>query len=195
VDGELVVHLEHGIGRYEGMQSVPRGDTVEEVLVLEFAEKARLYVPLEQSYLVSRYVGVGKKNPQLSNLGDGKWARAKKSAEKAVFDYAAQLLRVHAERETLTGFAFPEDNKWQNEFEASFLYKETPDQLTAIQAVKSDMEGDQPMDRLICGDVGFGKTEVAIRAAFKAVMGGKQVAFLVPTTVSPSSTIAISASG
>jgi transcription-repair coupling factor (superfamily II helicase) len=183
VDGELVVHLEHGIARYEGMQSVPRGDTVEEVLALEFAGKARLYVPLEQSYLVSRYVGVGKKNPQLSTLGDGKWARAKKNAEKAVFDYAAQLLRVHAERETLTGFAFPEDNKWQNEFEASFIYKETPDQLTAIQAVKSDMEDDQPMDRLICGDVGFGKTEVAIRAAFKAVMSGKQVAFLVPTTV------------
>lgn len=182
-EGELVVHLEHGIARYEGMHTVPRGEREEEVLILEFAERAKLYVPLEQSYLVSRYVGVGKKNPQLSSLGDGKWARAKKSAEKSVFDYAAQLLRVHAERETQTGHAFGPDTKWQHEFEASFLFRETPDQLTAIQAAKADMESERPMDRLICGDVGYGKTEVAIRAAFKAVMGGKQVALLVPTTV------------
>ena len=192
VEGELVVHLEHGIGRYDGMRTVPRTTTIaggaeekttEEVLVLEFAERAKLYVPLEQSYLVSRYVGVGKKNPPLSTLGDPKWARAKKSAEKSVFDYAGQLLRMHAEREIQVGHAFPPDGKWEQEFEASFLYKETPDQLTAIQAAKMDMESTRPMDRLICGDVGFGKTEVAIRTAFKAVMGGKQVAFLVPTTV------------
>ncbi len=182
-EGDLVVHLEHGIARYEEMKKVPRGDTTEEVLVLEFADHARLYVPLEQSHLVARYVGVGKKNPPLSTLGDGKWARAKKNAEKSVFDYAAQLLRVHAERETQTGHAFPPDTKWQHEFETSFLFKETPDQLAAIAATKADMESARPMDRLICGDVGFGKTEVAIRAAFKAVMGGKQVAFLVPTTV------------
>ncbi len=183
VEGDLVVHLEHGIARYEEMKTVPRGDTTEEVLVLEFADRARLYVPLEQSHLVARYVGVGKKNPPLSTLGDGKWARAKKNAEKSVFDYAAQLLRVHAERETQTGHAFPPDTKWQHEFEASFLFKETPDQLAAIAAAKADMESVRPMDRLICGDVGFGKTEVAIRAAFKAVTGGRQVAFLVPTTV------------
>jgi transcription-repair coupling factor (superfamily II helicase) len=183
-DGELVVHLEHGIGRYEGMRTIPRGDdTSEEVLVVEFANDARLYIPLEQSYLLARYVGVGKRNPPLSVLGDGKWARAKKSAEKAVMDYAGRLLRLHAERELARGHAFPPDNKWQGEFESSFLYKETPDQLTAIAATKADMESEQPMDRLICGDVGFGKTEVAIRAAFKAVMGGKQVAILVPTTV------------
>lgn len=184
VEGEYVVHLEHGIGRYEGMRSVPRGEGApEEVLVIEFANDSRLYVPLEQSYLVSRYVGIGKKNPALSELGDAKWSRARKSAEKAVYDYAARLLQVHAERDTLRGFAFPPDNKWVREFEASFLYKETPDQLSAIVATKADMESEQPMDRLICGDVGFGKTEVAIRAAFKAVMGGKQVAMLVPTTV------------
>jgi transcription-repair coupling factor (superfamily II helicase) len=184
VEGEYVVHLEHGIGRYEGMRSVPRGEGApEEVLVIEFANDSRLYVPLEQSYLVSRYVGIGKKNPALSELGDAKWSRARKSAEKAVYDYAARLLQVHAERDTLRGFAFPPDNKWVREFEASFLYKETPDQLAAIVASKADMESEQPMDRLICGDVGFGKTEVAIRAAFKAVMGGKQVAMLVPTTV------------
>lgn len=207
-EDDLVVHLEHGIGRYEGMRSIPRSgarpaaepndDTVpprehpkgggtppllEQVLVVVFANDARLYVPVEQSYLLSRYVGVGRQNPPLSTLGDGKWSKAKANAEKAVFDYAARLLSVHAERETAIGFAFPPDNKWQREFESSFLFKETPDQLNAIAAVKADMESEQPMDRLICGDVGFGKTEVAIRAAFKAVMGGKQVAVLVPTTV------------
>ncbi len=183
-DDDLVVHLEHGIGRYEGMKSIPAADgKTEDVLVVAFADDARVYVPLEQSYLISRYVGVGKNNPPLSTLGDGKWAKAKKNAEKAVFDYAAKLLSMHAERETARGFAFPEDNKWQREFEASFLFKETVDQLSAINATKADMENERPMDRLICGDVGFGKTEVAIRAAFKAVMGGKQVAVLVPTTV------------
>ena len=183
-EDDLVVHLEHGIGRYEGMKSIPSADgKTEEVLVIAFADDARLYVPLEQSFLISRYVGVGKRNPQLSQLGDGKWAKAKKSAEKAVFDYAAKLLAMHAEREIAQGFAFPPDSKWQHEFEASFLYKETADQLTAIAATKADMESERPMDRLICGDVGFGKTEVAIRAAFKAVTAGKQVAILVPTTV------------
>lgn len=182
-EGDLVVHLEHGIGKYLGLQNFATGENNEEVLVLEFDGGSKLYVPLEQSFLVSRYVGVGKRIPQLSSLGDGKWSRAKQSAEKSVFDYAAKLLSIHAERETSTGFAFPSDNKWQREFEHSFFFKETPDQITAIDATKSDMESVRPMDRLICGDVGFGKTEVAIRAAFKAVMGGKQVAVLVPTTV------------
>jgi transcription-repair coupling factor (superfamily II helicase) len=183
-EDDYVVHLEHGIGRYEGMKSIPGAEgKTEEVLVVAFAEEARLYVPLEQSFLVSRYVGVGKRNPPLSVLGDGKWSKAKKNAEKAVFDYAGKLLQLHAERETAVGHAFPPDNKWQREFEASFLFKETPDQLTAIAAAKADMESERPMDRLICGDVGFGKTEVAIRTAFKSVMGGKQVAILVPTTV------------
>jgi transcription-repair coupling factor (superfamily II helicase) len=184
IDGELVVHLEHGIAMYDGMRSISRGDgTREEVLVLEFAEQAKLYVPMEQAFLVSRYVGIGKKNPPLSALGDERWGKAKRNAEKAVYDYAARLLETHAQRETMRGFAFPEDTKWMREFEASFLYTETKDQLTAIQETKADMESERPMDRLICGDVGFGKTEVAIRAAFKAVTGGKQVAFLVPTTV------------
>jgi transcription-repair coupling factor (superfamily II helicase) len=183
-EDDLVVHLEHGIGRYEGLKQIPRAEgAVEEVLVVAFANDARLYIPLEQSFLLSRYVGVGKRNPPLSNLGDSKWSKAKKSAEKAVFDYAARLLQVHAARETANGFAFPQDNKWQGEFEGSFLFKETADQIAAINATKTDMESERPMDRLICGDVGFGKTEVAIRAAFKAVMGGKQVAILAPTTV------------
>jgi transcription-repair coupling factor (superfamily II helicase) len=183
-EGDYVVHLEHGIALYQGLDKFAKPDGAEEeVLVLEFANEAKLYVPLEQSYLVSRYVGVGKRNPQLSELGDLRWGKAKSQAQKAVFDYAAKLLSVHAERETAVGFAFAPDNKWQQEFERSFLYKETPDQITAIAETKTDMESERPMDRLICGDVGFGKTEVAIRAAFKAVMGGKQVAILVPTTV------------
>ena len=182
-EGDLVVHLEHGIGRYLGLQKFSTGEKNEEVLAIEFANGSRLYVPLEQSFLVSRYVGVGKKNPALSELGDGKWSKARLSAERSIFEYATKLLAVHAERETSKGYAFAPDNKWQQEFERSFLYKETPDQITAIAAAKADMESERPMDRLICGDVGFGKTEVAIRAAFKSVMNGKQVAILAPTTV------------
>jgi transcription-repair coupling factor (superfamily II helicase) len=180
IEGELVVHLEHGIARFEALKQLANG---EDVLVLEFAEGAKLYVPLDQSYLVARYVGIGKKHPPLSKLGDAAWTNAKKKAEKAAFDYAGRLLETHAARETQKGFTFPPDSKWVREFEASFIYKETPDQLTAIADTKADMETEQPMDRLICGDVGFGKTEVAIRAAFKAVCAGKQVAILVPTTV------------
>jgi transcription-repair coupling factor (superfamily II helicase) len=180
IEGELVVHLEHGIGRFLELKQLPNG---EDVLVLEFADGARLYVPLEQSFLVARYVGIGKRNPALSKLGDAAWTNAKKKAEKAVFDYAGKLLELHAQREIQQGYAFPPDNKWMQEFESSFIYKETTDQLRAIADTKADMESERPMDRLICGDVGFGKTEVAIRAAFKAVCAGKQVALLVPTTV------------
>jgi transcription-repair coupling factor (superfamily II helicase) len=206
-EGEFVVHLEHGIGRFLGLIEMP-GATVggqahrlpaekltsealalqkqksaQEVLVLEFADDAKLYVPLEQAYLVSRYVGVGKKSPPLSSLADAKWARAKKNATASIFDYAGKMLELQAERQTHSGHAFGADTKWQAEFEHSFPYRETPDQLTAIIDTKTDMERPQPMDRLICGDVGFGKTEVAIRAAFKAVMDGKQIAVLAPTTV------------
>lgn len=182
-EGDLVVHLEHGIGKYRGIQKLQQNGSEQEVVVLEFANDARLYVPFEQAFLVSRYVGIGKRYPPLSSLGDNRWGRAKKAAETAVFDYAAKLLEIQAERNSRTGYAHPPDTQWQNEFESSFLYKETTDQLRAIQDTKVDMETDRPMDRLICGDVGFGKTEVAIRAAFKAVINGKQVVMLVPTTV------------
>lgn len=182
-EGDLVVHVEHGIGKYLGIQELEQGGVKSECVVLEFAEDARLYVPFEQAFLISRYVGIGKRFPPLSNLGDAKWSKAKKAAETAVFDYAARLLSLQAQRNTLPGYSFPADSKWQQEFEASFLYTETPDQLRAIEETKRDMETEQPMDRLICGDVGFGKTEVAIRAAFKAVVSGKQAAVLVPTTV------------
>ena len=183
-EGDLVVHLEHGVGRFLQLMKVPAaGGGEQEVLALEFAEEAKLYVPLEQAYLVSRYVGVGKKSPPLSSLADAKWARAKKTAAASIFDYAGKMLAVQAERETQIGHAFGADTKWQAEFEHSFPYRETVDQLKAIEATKRDMENPRSMDRLICGDVGFGKTEVAIRAAFKSVMEGKQVAVLTPTTV------------
>jgi len=178
-EGDFVVHLEHGVGRFLGLATV--NET--EVLALEFANDAKLYVPLEQAYLVSRYVGVGKKSPSLSSLADTKWARAKKSAAASIFDYAGKMLSLQAERETNPGHAFGSDTKWQLEFEHSFPFRETPDQMKAIIETKIDMERARPMDRLICGDVGFGKTEVAIRAAFKAVMDGRQVALLAPTTV------------
>jgi transcription-repair coupling factor (superfamily II helicase) len=183
-EGDLVIHLEHGVGRFLQLTRMPTpsGES-QEVLALEFANESRLYVPLEQAYLVSRYVGVGKKSPALSSLADAKWARAKKNAAASIFDYAGKMLAVQAERETQLGHAFGPDTKWQSEFEHSFPFRETPDQLTAISATKHDMEQPRSMDRLICGDVGFGKTEVAIRAAFKAVMEGKQVVILAPTTV------------
>jgi transcription-repair coupling factor (superfamily II helicase) len=183
-EDDLVVHLDHGVGRFLGLTKIPTSSNGEqEVLALEFADAAKLYVPLEQAYLVSRYVGVGKRSPQLSSLADSKWARAKRSAAASIFDYAGKMLAVQAERETVPGHAFGPDTKWQLEFEHSFPFRETPDQMKAIIDAKVDMERPRPMDRLICGDVGFGKTEVAIRAAFKAVMDGRQIALLAPTTV------------
>jgi transcription-repair coupling factor (superfamily II helicase) len=182
-DGDYVVHLHHGIGFYRGVTPLPGSADGAEVLVLEFAEQSKLYVPVEQSYLVTKYVGVGRRHPPLDVLGGSRWERAKISAQKAVMDYAAQLLGVQAERDSLPGHAYGPDTAWQSEFEEAFVYEETEDQARAIIETKRDMERPRPMDRLICGDVGFGKTEVAIRAVFKAVQDGKQAALLVPTTV------------
>jgi transcription-repair coupling factor (superfamily II helicase) len=196
-EGDLVVHVEHGIGRFLGLQRSPvapghRGAVEgpgQECLAIEYAPSVagqpapRLYVPVSEAHLVGKYVGAGKVRPPLNTLGGTRWAKARKDAERAVADLAAELLEIQAARETQAGHGFPADNAWQREFEASFLYEETPDQLRAIEAAKRDQELPRPMDRLVCGDVGFGKTEVAIRSAFKAVMGGKQVAVLVPTTV------------
>ncbi len=190
-DGDLVIHLEHGLARYRGVETrrvenVPALDgnaPVEEVLVLEFADQAKLFVPLEQASQVSRYVGLGRRNVGLSHLGDGKWNATKRNAEKSIYDYAAKLLKIQATREAHAGVAFQQDGPWQKAFEETFPYRETADQVTAIAATKADMETARPMDRLICGDVGFGKTEVAMRAAFKAAADGRQVAMMVPTTV------------
>jgi transcription-repair coupling factor (superfamily II helicase) len=200
-EGDFVVHVQCGVARYLGLKVVPlggkrrRGEAVpekdegQECLTLEFAptnagdEPPKLYVPVSEAHLVSKYVGAGKARPQLNTLSGTRWAKAKNDAEKAVRDLAAEFLQIQAARESQAGLLFPPDVPWQREFEGSFPYEETPDQMKAIDATKADMEKPKPMDRLICGDVGFGKTEVAIRAAFKAVMGGKQVAILVPTTV------------
>jgi transcription-repair coupling factor (superfamily II helicase) len=190
-DGDLVIHLEHGLARFRGLETrrlenssdAGTAAATEEVLALEFADHAKLFVPLEQAAQVSRYVGIGRKNVALSHLGDGKWNATKRAAEKSIYDYAAKLLKVQATREAHPGIAFPPDGPWQQAFEETFPYRETADQVTAIAATKSDMETARPMDRLICGDVGFGKTEVAMRAAFKAAADGRQVAMMVPTTV------------
>ena len=181
--GELVVHMDHGIGKYLGLYEIEFDGQKQEVLAIEYAEKAKLYVPVSQTHLLSRYVGVGRRRPDLHALGGKRWTREKLAAETAVRDLASTLLETHARREALGGYPFSKDGVWQHEFEAAFPYQETADQHQAIVDTKQDMESRRPMDRLICGDVGYGKTEVAMRAAFKAVMDGKQVAVLVPTTV------------
>jgi transcription-repair coupling factor (superfamily II helicase) len=199
-EDDYVVHLQHGIGRYRGLTVLApsrgrdRPATTDagggqECLVIEYAPREpgedppKLYVPVTEAHLVSKYVGAGKARPQLSTLGGNRWNRAREQAESAVRDLASDLLRVQAARAAQEGAPLPADTHWQQEFEAAFEYEETPDQVTAIAAVKRDQESARPMDRLLCGDVGFGKTEVAIRAAFKAVMSGRQAAVLVPTTV------------
>ncbi len=181
--GELVVHIEHGIGRYLGLYEITVHDQWREVLTIEYADKAKIFLPVSQAHLLSRYVGFGKQRPNLHALGGKRWSREKIAAERAVRDLAAMLLDTQAARHTLRGHAFSADSAWQHEFEATFPFEETEDQLRAIREVKEDMESPRPMDRLICGDVGYGKTEVALRAAFKAVMDGRQVVMLVPTTV------------
>jgi transcription-repair coupling factor (superfamily II helicase) len=182
-EGDYVVHLQHGVAHYRGVGKIETAEGLKEVISLEFDDNVTLHVPLSESHLVSRYVGLGKAKPQLGRIGSGRWEKTRRAAEMATLDLAAELLQIQARREAQPGFAFPADSAWQQEFEASFPFKETPDQLRAILETKSDMERRRPMDRLICGDVGFGKTEVALRAAFKATQGGRQVALLAPTTV------------
>ena len=182
-EGDLVVHLSHGIGIYLGMEMIAKEGQKYEHLVIEFDEGAKLYVPASKIDFVQRYVGGTKTRPRLAKIGGQAWAKQKKAAESAVEDMAADLLDLQAQRRSLKGITFHADSVWQHQFEGSFPYEETVDQLTAIEALKKDMESSRPMERLICGDVGFGKTEVAMRAAFKAVESGYQVAVLVPTTV------------
>jgi transcription-repair coupling factor (superfamily II helicase) len=181
--GDYVVHIEHGIAIYEGLIRRTVGKTEREYLNLLYAAGDRLYVPVDQIDRVSRYIGAGDAVPTLTRLGTQEWERAKRKARAAVQDLADDLLVLYAQRQLSRGHAFSPDGDWQRELEDAFPYVETPDQLKALIDVKHDMELIQPMDRLICGDVGFGKTEVALRAAFKAIQDGKQVAVLVPTTV------------
>jgi transcription-repair coupling factor (superfamily II helicase) len=183
VEGDFVVHLQHGIALYRGLKKLETTVGAREVISLEFDDHVILHVPLQESHLLSRYVGLSKVRPQLGRIGSGRWEKTRAAVERATLDLAAELLRIHAMREAQPGHAFAPDNDWQKEFESSFPFIETTDQLRAILETKADMERARPMDRLICGDVGFGKTEVALRAAFKSVQGGRQVALLVPTTV------------
>ena len=183
VEGDFVVHLQHGIALFRGITKLDTRDGIREVISLEFDDKVTLHVPLPEAHLVSRYVGLSKVRPQLGKIGSDRWQKTRQQAERATIDLAAELLRIQAARDAQPGVALPPDNDWQREFEGAFPFAETPDQLKAIAAAKADQERPRPMDRLICGDVGFGKTEVAIRTAFKAAVSGKQVALLVPTTI------------
>jgi transcription-repair coupling factor (superfamily II helicase) len=180
---DYVVHVEHGIGRFTGVTMLNTAGSDKEYLVLRYAAGDTLYVPTDQIDRVARYVGAGDRPPVLSRLGTQEWVRTRQKAKEAAELLARDLLNLYAAREVVPGFAFSRDTLWQQELEAAFPYVETPDQLEAQRDVKEDMEKPKPMDRLVCGDVGYGKTEVAIRAAFKAVMDGRQVAVLVPTTV------------
>ncbi|MFB0556666.1 MAG: transcription-repair coupling factor, partial [Dehalococcoidia bacterium] len=181
--GDYVVHVDHGIGKFSGLTNISAEGTEREYLVLQYAAGDKLYVPTDQIGRVSCYIGATDQPPTLSRLGTQEWQRTKRRVEQSVADIAQGLLDLYAAREVTLGFAFSPDTLWQQELEASFPYLETPDQIEAVVATKEDMEKTKPMDRLICGDVGYGKTEVALRAAFKTVMDNKQVAILVPTTV------------
>ena len=181
--GDFVVHVEHGIGVFEGLRKLALDEVEREYLAVRYGQDDRLYVPIHQADRLARYVGVDDRPPTLNRLGTAEWSRIKKRAKAAVQDVAKELLKIYAQRSVAEGRAYSPDTAWQYELEDAFPYVETPDQLSAIDEVKQDMERPKPMDRLICGDVGYGKTEVALRAAFKSVMDGLQVAILVPTTV------------
>ncbi|MGE0536014.1 MAG: transcription-repair coupling factor [Pirellulales bacterium] len=182
-ENDLVVHVGHGIARYLGLRLLEKEGQSEEHLELEFQGGTKLFVPVSRIELVQKYVGGSKARPTLARLGGRSWLRHKQMAEAAVEDLAVDMLNLQARRSVRPGIAFPPDTEWQHEFDASFPYEETPDQLEAIAAIKREMQLPRPLDRLICGDVGYGKTEVAMRAAFKAIEAGYQVAVLVPTTV------------
>lgn len=182
-EGDYVVHVEYGIGRYHGMVRKSLAGLEREYMEIEYQAGDRLFVPIHHSDRVSRYLGADDREPYLHRLGGTEWALVRGRAEKAVRDIARELLELYALRELAEGHAFAQDSLWQHEMEAAFPYVETDDQLRAVERIKSDMEQPRPMDRLLVGDVGYGKTEVAVRAAFKAVMDGKQVAVLVPTTI------------
>lgn len=182
-DGDLVVHLGHGIGRYRGLKLLEKENQKEEHLEIEFHGRTKIYVPASRIELVQKYVGGRKALPRLAKIGGKQWAKHREAAASAATDLAAEMLDLQAERHSQGGIAFGAETDWQREFDAAFPFHETPDQLTAIEAIKTDLSHKQAMDRLLCGDVGFGKTEMAMRAAFKAVDNGFQVAVLVPTTI------------
>lgn len=181
--GDYVVHESHGIGEFRGVNQIEVEGIKKEYLVLQYRGSDRLFIPTDQMNLVQKYIGNEERRPSLNKLGGVEWIKAKQKVKKSVDEMAQDLIDLYAKRSKIKGHSFAEDSPWQREFEESFIYEETYSQLRSIDEIKKDMESNKPMDRLLCGDVGYGKTEVAIRAAFKAVMDGKQVAFLVPTTI------------
>ncbi len=181
--GDFVVHIHYGIGKYLGLTTTMVEGKNRDFLLIEYAQGDRLYVPIDQLGLIHKYIGDKDCQPQICRLHDKGWKRTREKVQKAIESMAKELVDIYAARKALSGHVFSSDTTWQYEFESGFVYEETPDQIRAIEEIKKDMESPVPMDRLVCGDVGYGKTEVAIRAAFKAVMDGKQVAVLVPTTI------------
>src|SRR5208337_952200 len=174
---------EHGVAQYLGLREIDQGEAKGDYMLLEYSGGSKLYVPLTRMDLVQRFRGTGESVPALDRMGGATWTRTKTRVKAKMRDMADELLKLYASRKMAEGFAFSHDSNWQREFEDAFEFTETRDQLTAIKDIKRDMESPQPMDRLLCGDVGYGKTEVAMRAAFKAMGDGKQVAVLAPTTV------------
>ncbi|MCI6692613.1 MAG: transcription-repair coupling factor [Clostridium sp.] len=181
--GDYVVHANHGVGVYKGIKQIEVGGHKRDYLDIVYDKGDKLYVPVDQLDLVQKYIGSEGKTPKVNKLGSAEWSKAKAKVRKSINEIAQDLVKLYATRATLKGYKYNKDTEWQRQFEDEFPFEETPDQLTSLEEIKKDMESDKPMDRLLCGDVGYGKTEVAIRAAFKAVMDGKQVAFLVPTTI------------
>ena len=178
-----MVHEEHGLGIYRGIEKVERDHVIKDYIKIEYGDGGKLYLPATRLESIQKYAGAEAKKPKLNKLGGGEWNKTKTKVRGAVQEIARDLVKLYAARQEKTGFQYGEDTVWQKEFEELFPYEETEDQLDAIDAVKHDMESRKIMDRLICGDVGYGKTEVALRAAFKAVQDSKQVVYLVPTTI------------
>ena len=181
--GDYVTHIDHGIGRFAGLQKIDVEGNQQEAIKMIYGERDILYVSIHSLHKISKYSGKDGKAPKMFKLGSGAWKKLKQKTKSRVKHIAFNLIKLYAKRREQKGFQYAPDSYLQHELEASFMYEDTPDQFTATQDVKSDMESERPMDRLVCGDVGFGKTEVAIRAAFKAVDNSKQVAILVPTTI------------
>jgi transcription-repair coupling factor (superfamily II helicase) len=180
---DYVVHVDHGIGRFLGFKKIKFGEEEKENIIIEYANNDKLYIPLDEMHLIQKYVAFERRPPKLYKLGSKMWKAVKERVKKGIYSMAFELLEINAMRSKLDGFQFSKDTEWQVQFENTFPFNETPDQLRSTLEVKKDMESAKPMDRLLCGDVGYGKTEVALRAAFKAVMNNKQVAILVPTTI------------
>jgi len=181
--GDYVTHIDHGIGKFGGLQKIEVEGRLQEAIKLVYSDNDLLYVSIHSLHKISKFNGKDGKTPKINKLGSPAWNALKKKTKKKVKEIAFDLIQLYAKRRSQKGFQFSPDSYLQHELEASFMYEDTPDQFKATQDVKADMESERPMDRLVCGDVGFGKTEVAIRAAFKAATDGKQVAILVPTTI------------